>query len=109
MSLGRIHDPRLYGITTSQNFRGSRYLTLRLYIYVNYSYKYHQPVHQDFFSASYSSNNLSQHLQVLVDTMVAVPNTFNNVEPIKRYPSSRLSILIVGGGIAGLGMAIEGY
>ncbi|KAJ4191259.1 hypothetical protein NW767_011055 [Fusarium falciforme] len=41
--------------------------------------------------------------------MVAVPNTFNNVGPIKRYPSSGLSILIVGGGIAGLGMAIEGY
>lgn len=41
--------------------------------------------------------------------MVTVPNTFNNAEPIQRYPSSGLSILIVGGGIAGLGMAIEGY
>ncbi|KAI8659175.1 hypothetical protein NCS56_01134300 [Fusarium sp. Ph1] len=41
--------------------------------------------------------------------MVSVPNTSNIAEPIQRYPSSGLSILIVGGGIAGLGMAIEGH
>ncbi|RYP83146.1 hypothetical protein DL769_001452 [Monosporascus sp. CRB-8-3] len=41
--------------------------------------------------------------------MVTRPNKFKDAESIKRYPSSGLTILVVGGGIAGLGFAIEGY
>lgn len=41
--------------------------------------------------------------------MAATPNKFGNAKPIKRQPSSGLSILVVGGGIAGLGFAIEAY
>lgn len=41
--------------------------------------------------------------------MTATPNRFDGAEPIKRQPSSGLSILVVGGGIAGLGFAIEAY
>ncbi|KAK2615581.1 hypothetical protein N8I77_002327 [Diaporthe amygdali] len=41
--------------------------------------------------------------------MAATPNKFISVEPIERKPSSGISILVVGGGIAGLGFAIEAY
>lgn len=41
--------------------------------------------------------------------MAAIPNKFANAKPIERKPSSGLSILVVGGGIAGLGFAIEAY
>lgn len=41
--------------------------------------------------------------------MTATQNVFDGAEPIKRHPSSGLSILVVGGGIAGLGFAIEAY
>lgn len=41
--------------------------------------------------------------------MAGTPNKFDGAEPIKRQPSSGLSILVVGGGIAGLGFAIEAY
>lgn len=41
--------------------------------------------------------------------MAAIPNKFASAKPIERQPSSGLSILVVGGGIAGLGFAIEAY
>ncbi|TDZ36116.1 FAD-dependent monooxygenase fsr3 [Colletotrichum spinosum] len=41
--------------------------------------------------------------------MGSLANRFNGAEPIKREASSGLSILVVGGGIAGLGFAIEAY
>ncbi|KAG6359082.1 hypothetical protein INS49_012602 [Diaporthe citri] len=41
--------------------------------------------------------------------MAGTPNRLDGAEPIKRQPSSGLSILIVGGGSAGLGFAIEAY
>lgn len=41
--------------------------------------------------------------------MAETPNKFANAKPIERQPSSGLSILVVGGGIAGLGFAIEAY
>ncbi|KAF6787322.1 FAD binding domain protein [Colletotrichum musicola] len=41
--------------------------------------------------------------------MGSLPNRFHGSQPIERQPSSGLSILIVGGGIAGLGFAIEAY
>ncbi|TDZ73408.1 FAD-dependent monooxygenase fsr3 [Colletotrichum trifolii] len=41
--------------------------------------------------------------------MTSLPNRFNGAEPIKREALSGLSVLVVGGGIAGLGFAIEAY
>lgn len=36
-------------------------------------------------------------------------NIFHDAPSLKRYPSSGLSALVVGGGIAGLAFAIEAY
>ncbi|KAF5515166.1 FAD-dependent monooxygenase fsr3 [Colletotrichum siamense] len=41
--------------------------------------------------------------------MGSLTNRFASADIIRREPSSGLSILVVGGGIAGLGFAIEGY
>lgn len=41
--------------------------------------------------------------------MTATSNRFDGVKPIERQPPSGLSVLVVGGGIAGLGFAIEAY
>lgn len=41
--------------------------------------------------------------------MNGTPNRFDGVKPIDRKPLSGLSVLVVGGGIAGLGFAIEAY
>ncbi|GKT68688.1 FAD binding domain protein [Colletotrichum tofieldiae] len=41
--------------------------------------------------------------------MSTLQNRFDSAEPMQRETSSGLSILVVGGGIAGLGFAIEGY
>lgn len=41
--------------------------------------------------------------------MTATSNRFDGVKPIERQSPSGLSVLVVGGGIAGLGFAIEAY
>lgn len=41
--------------------------------------------------------------------MGSLSNKFATADSIRREPSSGLSILVVGGSIAGLGFAIEGY
>lgn len=41
--------------------------------------------------------------------MVENTQTSNGIPFMKRYPSSGLSVLVVGGGIAGLSFAIEAY